>query len=376
MACANPKTIYRSNSHSYFHKTTGDFTAYQVPCRRCLNCMVDWQNMWSDRANYEFKKRKTGAFVTLTFDDLHLLLNVPSDGRRSPIRSSLRRGFDGKSRFSLDKSDLRLFIKRVRTLVRRCPQLHNVLCQPDFAYIASGEYGDHSTHRPHFHIMFLGLDYAYCDSLFRKCWPYGLIDIKPVRTGCASYIVKYGTKSIVKGLTAYATYERYNVQRPFFSHSPRIGYGLYFDDPSDIINHDYTYPISHGKRRPVPSFVRNIYNVASSPVAPEVIDSYNSFNSGHSYIPRDIGSHLTYEQHKSLSDYNRMRALIKHQNIVATLRAKNLPCDDVDILRHYNRYGMPYYDTPNLKVPNTYTDVKSLVDSWLTRVDDVLPDLY
>lgn len=45
----------------------------EVPCGWCLNCRVDKQNWITDACEYEWKKYNyIGAFVTFTYDDIHL----------------------------------------------------------------------------------------------------------------------------------------------------------------------------------------------------------------------------------------------------------------------------------------------------------------
>ena len=59
---------------------------YKIPCRYCLNCRVDKRKEWEVRANYEFKTKLSGTFLTCTYDNLHLvnILKLGNDGKIRP----------------------------------------------------------------------------------------------------------------------------------------------------------------------------------------------------------------------------------------------------------------------------------------------------
>ena len=84
------------------------------------------------RGMYEFKKHKYNAFLTLTYDDLHLS-QVYLDCPPSVYKVDVQRFLD----------DLRHYVKR-----------HNIAnCDKDFSFIYCTEYGG-VTARPHAHIAF------------------------------------------------------------------------------------------------------------------------------------------------------------------------------------------------------------------------------
>ena len=67
MACCNPDFV---RYDSLYYK---NYYVYQIPCGYCLNCRKDKQQYYIDRAEYEYKTRLSGAFVTFTYDDIHLI---------------------------------------------------------------------------------------------------------------------------------------------------------------------------------------------------------------------------------------------------------------------------------------------------------------
>lgn len=160
MACCNP-FFKRVNYH-----VNGAWHEYQIPCGYCLNCRKDKQQYLIDRSEYEYKKRLVGAFVTFTYDDPHLLTHCAV--------------LDPNGAFQLDENglplcstrvrDVQLFMQALRKRVNFFYDSHpeikeNVLMQRDFSYLYVCEYGD-CWNRPHVHVLFFGLDFAYCAKMF------------------------------------------------------------------------------------------------------------------------------------------------------------------------------------------------------------------
>lgn len=245
MACCN-LNFYAPRDTSFDHYVNIRFPfGLQIPCGYCLNCRVDRRNQWSDRAKYEYCKRLTGAFVTLTYSDLwyHKIL------KRSPK--------DGKLKAHLIYDDVRKFIARLRKYIKYHPEIQGVLAQPDFSYLYVGEYGEKGAvfERPHFHVLFFGLDFAFMRKFFVKEWKYGFIDVLPILDGGINYVLKYMDKQQF-GELAEQKYDVHLLARPRQGQSRSFGAGLYLNNKDDIQCHGYTYPIGHGKRRPIPVYYK------------------------------------------------------------------------------------------------------------------------
>lgn len=255
MACCNPirlrpprnhfKNPSRSKPRDFWYRFP---QGLDVPCGYCLNCRVDRRNMWSDRAKWEYKEKLTASFVTVTYSDIWL--------RDKTFRDPT----DGEYRCSLDYKDLRKFIHRVRSAVKYFYKKHpeltqsNVLMNPKFSYIAVGEYGENGSvfDRPHFHILFFGLDFAYCKKLFEKEWKYGIIDVLPLLDGGINYVLKYMDKE-VHGFLAEEKYDNHFLARPRLRASQGFGANLYLAKKKEIYDNDMTYQSGH-VRRPVPPY--------------------------------------------------------------------------------------------------------------------------
>ena len=220
-----------------------------VPCGKCVECLKKRQNDLAVRAAREASKRGSMQFLTLTYDNAHLPLQItyeevdkdtgeiyrpyPSsplircedaDKEASPefvnvCRAELERiALSPYARvyyhtiFETDESifrycitpslyrrDVRLWLKRCR--VRYLREKGEPL--PDFSYIIVGEYGPR-TCRPHYHLAFFGLQKEHVQYL-RDQWDFGSItDLRSVNAVnpdgtngfeiAAKYIGKYMSK--------------------------------------------------------------------------------------------------------------------------------------------------------------------------------------
>lgn len=259
MACAhplrlNPRIFYGTRSYSY-----GDI---EIPCRYCVNCRRDKQNELVDRATYEYCKRLSASFLTVTYDDVWLV-------DRCAVTDNFGLIFDednGKKviRTSLNFRDVRNFIHALRQRVKehydkmreKDPNYFNVLMQPDFSYMYVGEYGD-MYGRCHFHILFFGLDFALCKKMFRETWRFGICDVLPLLDGGIRYVTKYMDK-MDKGYLAWRNFDCRGITRPKLCCSRGFGESLLWDNVKDIYENNFSYliPGGKGKRRPISSYWR------------------------------------------------------------------------------------------------------------------------
>lgn len=124
MACNNMQFRQRMTPDGR-KKLIGIYDAY--PCRWCMQCRIDRRNYWEDRLNYAHLVHKSAAFVTFTYDDFRVPLNMYGQP-------------------TLRKSDWTKF----RDNLKRQLRYHGYpkLCFPDYKYYVVGEYGDQFG-RPH-----------------------------------------------------------------------------------------------------------------------------------------------------------------------------------------------------------------------------------
>lgn len=107
-----------------------------LPCNHCIGCALDYNRGWTFRllAEYHTQKyvyfRPNACMVTLTYADPFL----PENG-------------------SLKPQDVQLFVKRVREHYRSYFGLDGI------KFYLCGEYGDNNTRRPHYHVIFYGINF-------------------------------------------------------------------------------------------------------------------------------------------------------------------------------------------------------------------------
>lgn len=325
MACAHPIYFDRKflANHSP-HYRIYDYTDQAFPCGRCLNCRVDKQNQLTHRCEYEYIKYKCGAFVTFTYDDPH-------------IQKLMRTDSKGNLNATLSKYDLKKFLDRLNKLVHNQPD--NLLCSHKYKYLAVGEYGEHGQafDRPHFHVLFFGLDFAYCKRLFEKAWHYqGKIDSLPILNGGIRYVLKYLDKQLFGDL-AFEKYDKNNLQRPFQQHSLGLGAGLYKEQLAYIKTHNNCYRW-RGKDVPVPTYYRNKYLLSNRRFKNiNKIKNRNRFN-----LTYGVNLKNNYDLH----DYSITKAQIRERNLLKQMENNGQPRFDFYTFATDSKIRKDYISTP------------------------------
>lgn len=264
MACPQPFYIKNRYYSTHSNGTKRYWQKYlEIPCGWCLNCRVDRQNYYIDRAWYEYDKFGYGAFVCLTFDDWHIAPFCITDPNTNSLVID---NYTHRPLMSIPHEEASKFIERLR----RYMKYHN-FDLPGFTYkfkwLGCYEYGGQFD-RPHFHFCFFGLDYKKAVKVFQKCWPFGFVDSRPILRGGIEYVTKYLDKEC-HGLALKEKYDDRNLVRPWIRTSNNFGVGLYLDNLDYIRNHKLCYLSRKGKLRPLPAYYRNKFFPYDS-------DSYNS----------------------------------------------------------------------------------------------------
>lgn len=206
-------------------------TSYiEVPCRKCINCRLNYAKQWSQRCMLEAQYYSDNYFLTLTYDNDYLPLEdlVNQDGEIIEKVPTLR------------KRDLQLFMKRLRkhfegTKVR---------------FFGVGEYGG-QTMRPHYHLILFNLplndleylkcnargDKFYISETISKLWPFGFHMISDVNQETANYTARYCLK---KATSDFVLTDVLHIEKEFTLMSRRPGIARqYYEDHKDTI-FDYT----------------------------------------------------------------------------------------------------------------------------------------
>lgn len=235
--CLHPVRVKRSDGVHYYR------------CGKCLSCLHAKQSMWSRKLVHQIESSASTLFITLHYDnhnlpyavydtstrdilcisrtkyqkrlksferiydydlsyDIKKALDSVSESAPLPhfVRSRLGSvvNFDDSPRLNIClKPDVQDFIKRLRSLLSRLPEVSNL--DYSFSYFVCSEYGP-KTFRPHYHGLLFFNDKRVAqvvkDGLCFKAW--GKTDIcsyekEPMckfvtrASGAASYVSKYIT---------------------------------------------------------------------------------------------------------------------------------------------------------------------------------------
>lgn len=182
MACTCPLSVWPASPDAADRRVVfSSFKSYAgarsklVPCGQCTSCRLTKAQHWATRILHEAQMRDASCFATLTYASEHL----PHFGQLRP-------------------HDVKLFVRRV---VERFGPTR---------YFLVGELGD-TDHRPHYHVILFGVDFAADRRLWRKTdkghpvyrsptleglWPFGLSEFGDVTIETAEYCGRYSMKKI------------------------------------------------------------------------------------------------------------------------------------------------------------------------------------
>lgn len=220
----------------------------EIPCGQCYECRLKRSREWAIRGVHESQMHKDNCFLTLTYDDDHLV---------SP---------------SLIYKHFSDFLKRLRYYYPH----------DKFSYMVCGEYGetnpctgivDGGLYRPHFHCILFGFNfpdrvpvkYIGQSDLMKskeldKIWGYGACRIGEVTFESISYVARY----IMKKITGDKAKEHYTIitsegemiervpEMFQVSRRPAIGKRWFQKYGKDVIHHDKT--IARGKEVNIPRY--------------------------------------------------------------------------------------------------------------------------
>lgn len=124
------------------------------PCGRCIACRLQRTNVWSMRMMHELQYYESACFITLTYNDAHL-----------PVE--------------LMPKHLQDFFKRLR---------YNIDGRK-IKYFAAGEYGENYG-RPHYHSIVFGISVKE-KQLIEDAWNFGFVQIGSVTEQSCKYVASY-----------------------------------------------------------------------------------------------------------------------------------------------------------------------------------------
>lgn len=170
----------------YAEKVVKDWVP--IPCHSCEDCLLKYSREWANRCmmEYSFYEPSECWFVTLTYDNEHLMTSINDDGLFGA---------------TLNKKDLQDFWKRLR----RYMEYHDLPSR--IRYFACGEYGS-NTFRPHYHAILYGCpcidivpwersksgNVLFRSPILEKIWGNGIVCVSPVTWNTCAYTARYTLK--------------------------------------------------------------------------------------------------------------------------------------------------------------------------------------
>ncbi len=243
MPCYHPITAFRSADRTasgkrriVFSRSAGLIDQpLQIPCGQCIGCRLEKSRQWAMRCVLEASLYEQNTFLTLTYNDA----NLPMD-------------------MSVNKRHLQLFMKRLRKRFGN-----------DIRFYAAGEYGDRSL-RPHYHIILFNfyppdgelirlrpMPLYISESLF-KLWPFGYHSFGMVTFDSAAYVARYCTKKIT-GPAAEVHYQGREPEFALMSRRPGIGAPWLERFQQDVYPSD-TVVLRDGLKLRPPKYFDNLYD--------------------------------------------------------------------------------------------------------------------
>ncbi|QCS37368.1 replication initiation protein [Tortoise microvirus 94] len=288
MSCSSPVTVNVKGR------------SYNVPCHHCMSCRITYQSyllFCCKRELFDCYQRGLGAsFLTFTYNDDCLPLNG-----------------------SLDKRSFQNLLKRVR----RNKGL------PSFKYLACGEYGD-KFDRAHYHAVFFGLSDVLAKQFVASHWLNGYVKTEALRSSAGlRYVLDYCCKSI-NGDLAVELYDNQMKERPFLSHSTRMGFDWLMRNMDDIVANGFYYREA-GKMLPLPKYFRDIYDI------------YKTFDV--SRVLRSLDSHAKRMGFPDIYSYSDYATPLKEKELISKSRLAGRPVDDSNFV---SSFYVPRVGTNNL----------------------------
>lgn len=216
---------------------------FLIPCGQCIGCRFDYSRRWATRLMLELQCHTSAFFVTLTYDDEHI------------VRGE-------KLAYTLVPEDMVNFMKRLRD-----NQSYRGI-DTKIRFFLAGEYGE-KFHRPHYHLILFDWippendlqflkhsfngDSYYSSLSLQKLWPNGYNLVTNVCWKSCAYVARYILKK-QNGDNA-KQYEDAGIIPEFsrMSRMPGIGKDYYDLHAKEMLDLGYVQ-MPDGLQAPIPRY--------------------------------------------------------------------------------------------------------------------------
>lgn len=242
MMCSSP-------SRMLIKKKTGEEIEMEIPCGRCIQCRIARSREWVCRLTAELSEWDDACFITLTFSDEYLI------------------------DFSLDKSELQRFFKRLR----------KSMGERKIKYYACGEYGD-TLGRKHYHAIVYGLSVREGRKLVSDAWPFGRVSVDLVIPERISYVAGYVQKKLIKDKDFIE--EHPDLLPPFQVASKGLG-ASFCDKNAERLTNDLYVRSVDGKVYALPRYYKKRLGIPSDALMEISLDSKIELMHSHGFFNFD-----------------------------------------------------------------------------------------
>lgn len=279
-----------------------------VPCGQCIACRInkmrEYEFLSKCALQQAYSHGKGASFVRLSYDDENLPITEYSrlSDRARIVQSTLR------------WRDLQKFHKRCRIFISR-----HLTGDLSYQHLSVSEYGE-AADRPHYHIIFFGVDATAISRILRETWKFGFCFVGPLKDGGVRYLVDYCTQ-VELGKLAVNTYDLKGRERPRVFHSINLGLEwLMSQDISDGF-------VRFGQNLvPIPSRIRRN------------LRHFTRIDPDKSFVARERIARMNgYERPE---DYERAHTIAQLRDFVVKYRQKQLPVADGELLRLQEIYNL------------------------------------
>lgn len=143
------------------------FRSDKVPCGKCVNCRKRRAQEWIFRLKEEQKVSDHAHFLTVTYRDEEL-------------------DFDENGNMTLNSKDHQLFMKRLRTYIKRNYNREGYKVK----FYMTAEYGG-KYHRPHYHYIIFNVPQLVMNHAINAIWQKGHVDVGTVTGKSINYVCHY-----------------------------------------------------------------------------------------------------------------------------------------------------------------------------------------
>nr|AVQ10279.1 replication protein VP4 [Gokushovirinae environmental samples] len=277
MACYHPMRAWRTEEGEVSFNRGA--IQMRLPCNQCIGCRLRRSGVWAARCVNEAQLHHHNCFLTLTYDDDHLVDKYWTGLLYDQGPNKGEKAYAG----NLHYPDIQRFHKRLlRALGRKNTPIVGSAdtSAATFRFYLGAEYGP-KYGRPHYHTCLFGIEFSdkkyhgkspagyklYRSEQLEKLWRHGYSSIGELNYETAAYTARYVMKKI-NGQQQKKHYQKIDhntgeikTLEPEFNQMSRdqgIGHHWYQQYKTDVYPHDYLV-LKNGRKIQPPRYYDNLY---------------------------------------------------------------------------------------------------------------------